>query len=647
MEPTSIQRTVDPAPVVCKAQEHTGHSVMSSKDEYFPRQVTLAETHVVHTKIYPKYKSRRAIEFARDDFSKWLEPNESPMTDVILLGHSMGGLLSAEVVLLPPFPRHRIIGTINLDTPFLGMHPGVIKSGLGSIFRPAPNVPSKVPAVDNQITSPGLSPTQSLARTDSNMTSMGMALTPSASDPLFSPQPMDPNYNAAFPNDVRLPVRKGWNSALHFIVKHSDGLTKATKQYVTSHVEFGGAMADYSGLKARYTKIRALEVEDEAVRRSVIDAPHPPRRRFVNYYTASSGMPKRPKSPAPTLSEQHESGSTELLATRTQGTTLSATNSRASSRSPRISVEEHRDDTIIPQELQEPQALVESDFEMNHLDPAPLSDHGSLSDVDVFINASEEPATIIGSALSTTSVQREPSPDARGSSLPKDSPAFDVTHAPALEKTSSLPPIPDVPPSPPSPDLTTYTDKDARKLAAKEHKRALKAHQTLINDHAKALRDRARLEEKRAKATQKEQDKRAKQAERGQRDRHKEAARRKATMNPEIEIREQRRVMSDLSHASDKDDDSHTPSNSSTSAQPEKKKRDKKFCMLPPKDAAGNRDPTWIRVFMEGVDEVGAHCGLFFVSETYERLMGDVGARIEEWIREDMSVRAVEEAAGE
>jgi hypothetical protein len=35
--------------------------------------VTLAETHVVHTKIYPKYKSRRAIEFARDDFSIWYE----------------------------------------------------------------------------------------------------------------------------------------------------------------------------------------------------------------------------------------------------------------------------------------------------------------------------------------------------------------------------------------------------------------------------------------------------------------------------------------------------------------------------------------------------------------------------------------------
>ena len=33
--------------------------------------VTLADTHVVHTKIYPRYKSRRAIEYARDDFSNW------------------------------------------------------------------------------------------------------------------------------------------------------------------------------------------------------------------------------------------------------------------------------------------------------------------------------------------------------------------------------------------------------------------------------------------------------------------------------------------------------------------------------------------------------------------------------------------------
>jgi hypothetical protein len=33
--------------------------------------ITLAETHVVHTKIYPRYRSRKNINFARDDFSTW------------------------------------------------------------------------------------------------------------------------------------------------------------------------------------------------------------------------------------------------------------------------------------------------------------------------------------------------------------------------------------------------------------------------------------------------------------------------------------------------------------------------------------------------------------------------------------------------
>jgi hypothetical protein len=32
---------------------------------------SLATTHIVHTKVYPRYKSRRAIEHARDDFSDW------------------------------------------------------------------------------------------------------------------------------------------------------------------------------------------------------------------------------------------------------------------------------------------------------------------------------------------------------------------------------------------------------------------------------------------------------------------------------------------------------------------------------------------------------------------------------------------------
>src|SRR2546421_1995595 len=64
----------------------------------------------------------------------------------------MGGILAAEVALLPPHSResrepfrHRILGTIGFDTPFLGMHPGVVISGIGSLFRPASEKPPEEP----------------------------------------------------------------------------------------------------------------------------------------------------------------------------------------------------------------------------------------------------------------------------------------------------------------------------------------------------------------------------------------------------------------------------------------------------------------------------------------------------------------------
>jgi len=33
--------------------------------------ITLAESHVVHTKLYPRYKSRRTVDQVSEDFSKW------------------------------------------------------------------------------------------------------------------------------------------------------------------------------------------------------------------------------------------------------------------------------------------------------------------------------------------------------------------------------------------------------------------------------------------------------------------------------------------------------------------------------------------------------------------------------------------------
>lgn len=84
------------------------HGFMGNDSSFrsFPAHVhhylkaALAETHVIHSKIYPRYKTYKAIDVARENFSKWLEPHESETTDVILIGHSMGGLLAADVVLI-------------------------------------------------------------------------------------------------------------------------------------------------------------------------------------------------------------------------------------------------------------------------------------------------------------------------------------------------------------------------------------------------------------------------------------------------------------------------------------------------------------------------------------------------------------------
>lgn len=60
----------------------------------------LADTHVIHTKIYPRYKTYHAVKVGAQNFSEWLAPHEDPETDVVLVGHSMGGILAAEVVLM-------------------------------------------------------------------------------------------------------------------------------------------------------------------------------------------------------------------------------------------------------------------------------------------------------------------------------------------------------------------------------------------------------------------------------------------------------------------------------------------------------------------------------------------------------------------
>lgn len=576
-----------------------------------------------------------------------LEPSESPNTDVILLGHSMGGLLAAEVVLSPPSSprqalRHRIVGTVNFDTPFLGMHPGVIASGLGSLFRRSPSPPARAVSPPNRV--------QGQDYFASSSTSLNSSLSPSTSrtDTLSSVQPDDPNYNPVFPNDIVLPVRKGWNSALHFMVKHSDNLTKATKQYVKSHVEFGGAMADYPGLRARYARIRALEEEDERARRTATNGSvTPPRVRFVNYYTASTGRPKRPKSPSKSPDDGHVAMDSSVGAEMQDTSLIASTSreSRSSVASPRISIEEHRDDEIIRKSLDDELDSHSDQDDMEHVDPMPIhephtppSDDHAGTDTESFRTPPETPSQ----ASPTTSTQPAPEP---------------------LAQASILPPIPPPPTGPTPPDLSSYSSKDARKLAEKDHARALKTYQRALKDHTNALRDRAKLEEKLARTARKDAAAQLKAVEKQRRAESKAEAEQKAQQQREQQEQEQQQQQQrDAATSRPTNDDPrlpqpppppqqqhqqrqasqhHPPSSTSSSSPsssalhpapspvpPKKPARDRKFCVLP-----SPPDPAWVRVHMEGVDEVGAHCGLFFASPAYERLVGDVAVRVEDWLR--------------
>jgi hypothetical protein len=576
--------------------------------------------------------------------------------------------VAADVALLC---RHQIIGVINFDVPFLGMHPGIIKAGLGSLFSPWPEPKDQ---------------------TAEEPDPAGKRV--SRFNTLFNPRPNDPNYNPPFPNDVHLPVRKGWENTLHWLNKHSNGIVQASKSLVRTHFEFGSAMADYRTLKARYVKIRALEEEDERQRASALQEVHrPPRIRFVNYYTTSTGRPKKPKSPKPSSPAPSRSasgisqvpeGSAMTLASSTSHVPEGSTTALASSNSqvpegsnmafaastPQLEIDTHGSEasTISPRVSIE-SSSEEDDLEM--VPPTPIEDDSP-----------------------PPSIQNIPTDAASGPELPD---------------------IPPIPQEPPFVDLAQFPDRSQRKAAEKEHDQALKEYQRAVKARNKVFNDRDKIQERWEKQKKKDQELKEKQAQQDQQNetrqtgkeiqqedkqtqkdlgnaerakgkdkvesgRHAEpnhedvgavhlggtnASRSTSTNGPygnydfsqsaimnQTDPDEQASYNTGSHPASSYNESSYSlatadsnVTNPGQEAAP-KAKRLRKFCMLPPEDSKGNKDPTWVRVFMEGVDEVTAHTTLFFVNDTYERLVGEVGARIEDWVSEADSLRLVREMEG-
>jgi len=591
----------------------------------------------------------------------------------------MGGLLSAEVALLKSSSagssrefRHRMLGTMNFDTPFLGMHPGVIASGLGSLFKPAPDTPAMTP-LDGREGSVGSSitlgnettPSSTASAYSVNSNASMTTLTPSESlsTSTYDLPTRDPNYDPPFVNDVRIPQRTGWSNAWHFVNKHSDGLVKATRSYVTSHFEFGGCLADYKGLKNRYAKLRALED---------VDPSRGTRVRFVNYYTASTGRPKKVKESSAAVTEEtqeqpaeeEERGEVEeatqgLNLKNTEGGTTTATrisleqadsgNSAETrpSNEHRVNTADASDEDVFFSDDGQVSDVSES---MERMDPNPISDdeyeHGQGNDLE----------------------NVHPSGTSESNASGLFSPAATNVPPPPLTKAPTLPPLPAPPVPPPKFNPDPYTDKETLKLAKSDHARQTKTYQRLLKDREKAIKDRKKFLEKRERAAEKEREKEVLREEKerlktekeqkaeagagGEEQRLKGEAKRMAreaarmrgeepqeedlpspntpTPNPDAA----NHTSSSATTTTPSDTKPRNPNDKNTTTKKENNKppRDKKFCLLPP-TINGKADETWIRVFMPGVDEVGAHCGIFFVDGgRYEWFVGDVAERVGGWV---------------
>jgi hypothetical protein len=438
-----------------------------------------------------------------------------------------------------------------------------VVSGISSLFRPSPS-PTSADEDTQAAQLQNLSPEPSIYSEVSTPSAGG------APDPFFDPP---------FFNDVAF-INRGWvKNVINFATKHKEeNLVYAAANHIFSHLEFGACLADYPELRSRYSRLRRLEDVDDWRQ------PGEVRVRFVNYYTVSTGIPKKSRLASPNGSLRHLEVPEQSNRSSPQldSPDLPPKKSTESSRvpTPRISIEEYSD----TQRLERLQIL----------DPIPEPEPSDPPVPSTDSSPGPEPTPLDDGAASDNTPNQDP----------------------------NLPPIPSVPSPPTPPDLDSFPDKESRKHAEKAFKAKLKAYNQALKAHDKAI-----------KARQKALDKQ-----------HREALK--------LEKKQARLHKSPPPNPPGRYEHRAAEAEETTQYQQNKKPpRRRKFCMLPPKSSNNNstsssRDPTWVEVYMEGVDEVGAHCGLFVPGPHYERLVGDVGERIAGWVWEDASRRAVRATMG-
>ncbi|KXN84419.1 hypothetical protein AN958_12629 [Leucoagaricus sp. SymC.cos] len=231
----------------------------------------------IQSSLYPTYKTTKPLSNATKNFLEWLQTQ--PPGPVILLGHSMGGLLAAEAATDPSNspdeatgkPR-RIVGVVAFDTPFLGMHPHVIISGIASLLPKDSKEEEKklenemyahpdITVVPEKVTddwerlrqsaavrpehASAKSETSSLLTVQSSSSSTSSKHSPWS---IRSPSPL-------FDRVIDYASEKSDSSFARWLKKHSDEPVSAGRRWVVERLQFGGTMFDPSGLKERYVRL--------------------------------------------------------------------------------------------------------------------------------------------------------------------------------------------------------------------------------------------------------------------------------------------------------------------------------------------------------------------------------------------------------
>ncbi|PYH78087.1 hypothetical protein BO82DRAFT_292152 [Aspergillus uvarum CBS 121591] len=231
----------------------------------------LSESHLIYTRIYPRYKSRGEIRTAVENFREWLSPHVDDDLDVILLGHSLGGILAADVALLPSTlasqSSHRILGLVNFDVPFLGLHPHVIPTGLRGLWQPKQDAAA-------------------IVQQDATLSDIDLCAATAAAS-------AGPRFDPPFANDVHLVERDRIDGMLHFVHKNHHHLPRSIYKRMVSSYRFAGCLNNYRQLRRRYRQLMSLETEES-----------PRRVRWINYYTLSTAT-IRTKVPRELKHESH------------------------------------------------------------------------------------------------------------------------------------------------------------------------------------------------------------------------------------------------------------------------------------------------------------------------------------------------------